>query len=373
MATKVTLRTKSISGARQSLYLDFYPPILNPENGKSTRREFLGLYTYDKAKTPIDKKHNKETTELADTIRAQRQLDIQKGDYGFLSDGNKKADFVTYFANLADKRKGSNSDNWQSALNYLKDFTGGTLPFANLTEHLCNQFKEYLLTAKSKRSSLSTLSQNSAVSYFTKFKVALKQAFKDGYLQTDLNSRIDNIKAEETQRQYLTLEELNKLAQTDCNLPLLKEAALFSALTGLRFSDIEKLTWAEVQHSTEAGYYIQYRQQKTKNVEVLPIPKQAFDLLGERTDSQAKIFEGLKYSAYMNTHIVKWVAKAGISKDITFHSFRHTYATLQLTYGTDITTIQKMLGHRNLKTTQVYAKVIDQKKREATDKIKLNL
>ncbi len=369
MVTKVTLRQKPISGNRQSLYLDFYPAILHPDTGKPTRREFLGLYLYDKAKSPIDKQQNKDTLALAESIKAQRLLEIQRGDYGFLSDKKKKADFVAYFRALAEKRKGSNSDNWQSALNYLEDFTGGSLQFSNLNEHFCNQFKEYLLTAKSKRSTKATLSQNSAVSYFTKFKVALKQAYKDGYLETDLNSRVENIKPEETQREYLTMEELNKLAQADCNLPLLKEAALFSALTGLRFSDIEKLVWSEVHHSKDTGYYIQFRQQKTKGVEVLPISQQAFELLGNRAEPESKVFEGLKYSAYMNSHIVKWVAKAGIAKDITFHSFRHTYATLQLTHGTDITTIQKMLGHRNLKTTQVYAKVIDQKKQEAANKV----
>ena len=65
--------------------------------------------------------------------------------------------------------------------------------------------------------------------------------------------------------------------------------------------------------------------------------------------------------------------KAGITKNITFHCARHTYATLQLTLGTDIYTVSKLLGHKELRTTQIYAKVIDDKKKEAANKIKLDL
>jgi site-specific recombinase XerD len=64
--------------------------------------------------------------------------------------------------------------------------------------------------------------------------------------------------------------------------------------------------------------------------------------------------------------------KAGISKTITFHCARHTYATLQLTLGTDIFTVSKLLGHKDIRTTQVYAKIIDEKKMEAANRIKLD-
>jgi len=107
-------------------------------------------------------------------------------------------------------------------------------------------------------------------------------------------------------------------------------------------------------------------------VEYLPIPEQAFGLLGERGKPDANVFEGLNYSAWENVKLKKWLLAAGILKDITFHSFRHTYATLQLTLGTDIYTVSKMLGHRDLKTTQIYAKIVDEKKMEAANKIKLD-
>ena len=302
---KVTLRMKPISGARKSLYLDFYPPIPNPETGKSTRREFLKMFVYDKPKTDAEKDHNKGIKVLANKIAAKRLLEIETDNYGFLSTSKKKADFVLYFNELGKKREGSNSGNWLSALNYLKSFTRGFLSFADLNEEFCYNFREHLLTAPSNRSQKQNLSQNSAHSYFNKFKATVRQAFKDGYLQTDLNAKIEPIKQEDTERNYLTLEELQVLVNTECHIPVLKKAAIFSAYTGLRFSDIQKLIWAEVRKDGE-DYSLHFMQKKTKGHEVLPISEQAFKLLGERKGQDDLVFEGLEYSAYTNDKIKQW-------------------------------------------------------------------
>ena len=380
MAIKVKLRQKAISGNRQSLYLDFYPAIPHPETGEPTRREFLGLYIFDKAKNPIDKQGNKETLQLAEQIRQKRENNLNKPEIytGYELEQKRikelgEQNFVAYFRSLADKRKASNHDNWVSAYNYLETFTKGNLKFADLNEKFCNEFKEYLLTTKSNKSNKVTLAQNSAVSYFNKLKATLKQAYKDGYLPSDLNGKIQPVKQAETQRNFLTIEELNSLVKTECKNPLMKRAALFSALTGLRFSDIKNLVWGELEYIEGNGYFIQFKQQKTKGVEMMPISEQAYSLMGERKEPTNKVFEGLTYSAYENKHLYQWIGAAGITKDITFHCFRHTFATLQLSKGTSIYTVSKMLGHRELKTTQIYAKIIDQTKREAADKIKLEM
>src|SRR4051812_32566438 len=102
---KVTLRTKAISDNRESLYLDFYPPIVNPETGKPTRREFLNLHLYTKPKNYIDKNHNKETLSLAETIKAQRQIDIHNRRFGFLAAKKFEADFIQFFKDECDKRE----------------------------------------------------------------------------------------------------------------------------------------------------------------------------------------------------------------------------------------------------------------------------
>ncbi|RXG21246.1 site-specific integrase [Leeuwenhoekiella marinoflava] len=380
MSTKVTLRQKKISKGRKSLYLDFYPAIPHPKTGKPSRREFLGLYLYEKAKSPIDKQHNTETQRIAESIRQKRENFLNKPE--IYSEYEKEQlrikevselNFVAYFKKLAHKRKNSNHANWVSALNYLDNYTKGVLKFADLNDEFLEGFKEHLQTTKSLSRTKTTLSQNTAVSYFNKIKAALRQAYKDGYLKTDLNARIEPIKEAETRREYLTLEELNKLVKTPCNNPVMKQAALFSALTGLRFSDIAKMKWNELEYIEGQGYFLNFSQKKTKGVEVLPISEQAYSLLGEPRAPESQVFKGLKYSAYHNKHLFQWIGAAGITKDITFHCFRHTYATLQLFSGTDIYTVSKMLGHKDLKTTQVYAKIVDEAKRTAANKIKLDM
>ncbi|KXK40903.1 MAG: site-specific integrase [Saprospiraceae bacterium] len=392
MVIKVKLRQKAISGNRQSLYLDFYPPIPHPETGELTRRKFLGLYIFGRLNKEgmLDKQVNKKLSPLDQVhdfnnhnsaYKIWRDIENQLNKPEIYSDYEKERlrkkelgeqCFIEYFRKLANKRKASNHDNWVSALNYIEAFTNGKLKFADLNEKFFEDFKEYLLTTKSKRSDKTTLSHNSAASYFNKVKAALKQAYKDGILQTDLNSKISPIKSVETRREYLTIEELNKLLKTPCNNDLLKRAALFSALTGLRFSDIQKMVWGELEYIEGQGYFLNFSQKKTKGIEYYPISEQAVSLLNEKGEPTAKVFEGLKYSAYHNKHLFQWIGAAGITKDITFHCFRHTFATLQMFNGTDIYVVSKMLGHKDLKTTQIYAKIVDDTKRKAADKIQLD-
>ena len=331
----------------------------------------MKLYLLPKPKTKLEREQNKKTLELAETIRAQRQLEMQNGEYGFRDKEKQKGSLLVYMHILADKRKDSlgNYGNWDSMIKHLEAFSSYDIPFSKVDRKYVQDFKEYL-DKKARTKSNIGLSQNSKYSYFNKFKAGLKQAVKDGIISYNPTESVEGFKQGESEREFLTLEELQAVAKAECDIPQLKTAFLFSCLTGLRWSDINKLVWSEVQHSNEMGYYIRFRQKKTKGVETLPISEQAFNLLGNRQDKNERVFKGLKYSAWHNMKLQQWVMRAGVTKTITFHCARHTYATLQLTMGTDIYTVSKLLGHRVLKTTQIYAKVIDKKKKEAANRIK---
>ena len=129
----------------------------------------------------------------------------------------------------------------------------------------------------------------------------------------------------------------------------------------------------EIGQDESKGYTINFQQKKTKGIETMPISEQAFSLLGEQQKPESRIFGGLRSASYHSKDLRDWLKAAGITKHITFHCFRHTFATLQLFYGTDIYTVSKLLGHRELKTTQIYTKVVDDAKRRAVNKITIEL
>ena len=105
----------------------------------------------------------------------------------------------------------------------------------------------------------------------------------------------------------------------------------------------------------------------------MPISPQAIEMCGEPQQSDEVVFPNFPDVKLIPYYLNPWIKAAGITKKITFHCFRHTFATLQLTNGTDIYTVSKMLGHSNLKHTQVYAKIVDEKKEKAANAIKLNI
>lgn len=150
----------------------------------------------------------------------------------------------------------------------------------------------------------------------------------------------------QTRREYLTTDELNQLVATPCDNDILKRAALFSALTGLRHCDIQKMQWKEIQ-TIGNQTRLNFTQQKTKGVEYMPISKQAFQLCGIPRKPTDLVFENLPDISNLTYPLRKWLQNAGIIQKITFHCFRHTFATLQLGGGIDIYTVsnsQQIIG-----------------------------
>lgn len=324
---------------------------------------------------------DREIMLYADGIRKVRQKEYDNRD--LYSDAEnvlveqkekRQEDFIKYIAALAAKRHARSSKsvqiNWNRTKEFLKSYSGGSLIFSQIDYRMAHDFKLFLLAAPLEENREGTISSNTAGACFSIFKAALKQAFVDGYLTVDLSSKIKGIPEQESRREYLTIEELNVLASTACEKDVLKRASLFSALTGLRHSDIQKLRWKEI--SLEEGIArLHFTQKKTKGVEYMPISEQAVQLCGEPRLPQQLVFEDLTVISWISRPLKKWVELAGIKKSITFHCFRHTFATLQLASGTDIYTVSKMLGHTDVKTTEIYAKVIDEKKIKASEAIQL--
>jgi integrase len=349
-----------------SLYLAFQTP------RQKTRYEWLKLYVFETPKTNLEKEHNKETMQLAESVRAKRMLDFQTTGNGFTSSEKGKISFLDYFCHLAEKKaniSNGNGGNWKSTYEHLKDYCDGAdYTLESIDDRFLDGFKEYLFKDISRRGK-GKINPNSALSYFNKVRAALREAYINKMIKENPCARVKGIKGKETHRQFLTFEELKQMVATHCDNELLRKAFLFSALTGLRWSDVRAMTWNKISYSEASGWTINYTQKKTKGSEVLPVSEQAIRILGERVPGDQEIFEGLKYHTWMNVQLQNWVDDAGIKKEITFHCARHSFATLQLSNDTDIYTVSKLLGHRHLKTTEIYTKVIDRKKIDAAKRI----
>ena len=361
----VKLRTKKLSDGRISYFLLYYNPV-----DRQRRKEYLSLYTFIKPKDELEKLHNKETKALTEKIHAKQLLESQEGRFGFDSKRKIEIPFQAYFESLVEKRKSSNKNyaTWKGISIILNKFTREEIKddirVSKIDSEYITAFKEYLLDQYRTKSGIK-LAQNSANSYFNIFRACIREAFNNKLIRDNPLLNTKAISPAETKREFLTEEEIQKLFSTECQIPRIKNAFLFGVLTGLRFSDITNLLWKDLQHSDANGWFIRFTQQKTQGNETLHINEQARQLLGNPTTPEERIFKGLKYSAHNNHLIERWVQKAGITKHITFHSSRHSHACLLLSKGVDIYTVSKMLGHKNLKTTQIYAKVIDQNKIKA--------
>ena len=372
----VTLRKRILPRGKITLYLDFFPPVYNPKTHKLYRREYLSLFLVPKPKSSIEKALNSENLYKAEIIRGNRFNEVNKEQIYtpfeleriHIKEVGEKS-FIHYLKHTAESRTGNNADIWKYAIIHFEMFLKNEdILMQDIDVTIIEDFRAYLLKAKCLRKKNQFLAQNTALSYFNKIKATLRKAYKKGLLQTDVNAAIEGIKEQESQRNFLTMEEAVRLVNTPCKKEIVKRVSLFSLLTGIRYSDISKLTWEEVQHSKQEGYYIRFKQQKTDRPVTLPISEEALEFLGERRIEHGKIFLNLKKWDF-DRLIPIWIKDAAIEKHITFHCFRHTYATLQMAAGTDIFTVSKMLGHKNIKTTQIYTKIIDEKKRETTNKI----
>lgn len=196
----------------------------------------------------------------------------------------------------------------------------------------------------------------------------MNRAVDDEIIETNPAKRVKIAKVKEVKREFLVEDEVKKLADTECRYEVLKKAFLFSCLTGLRWSDINKLVWSEILREGDK-WKIVFKQQKTEDIQYHYISDSAKELMGEPSDDSERVFIGLQYSSYMNTALSQWMLRAGITKNITFHCARHTYATLLLSKGVDLFTVSKMLGHKEIRTTQVYANILNEKKIDASDKL----
>lgn len=341
----VRLRAKKLSSGNKSLYLDKYV------NG-IREYEFLKLYIVPE-RTTADRESNRRTMLTAEQIRVERQIDILNGKSG-LHHAKRTPVFTDYIYEKHRNDKDNTRQGYIYLINNIRDFHDNRVTIAQIDRDYCIAFVKYLNR---------THAQNTAWHIYTRFNSVLNSAVKDGLIPNNPCVIPSNIKPKlkAGERNYLSETELRALFETPCLHEEVKRAFLFSCMTGLRYIDIETLKWSDIVDGE-----VVKEQTKTGNIVIVPLSDTAAALLPLKDDEF--IFH-LPSRECCRWNINKWVEKAGIQKKITFHCARHTFATLLMTKGNDLFTTSRLLGHKDVKTTQIYAKLVDEKRREAVSKL----
>ena len=357
----IRLRMKPLSDGSKSLYLDIY------RDGKRTY-EYLKMYIIPETDNNA-RKRNQATMDAANAIKSKRIIELTNGEAGI---ENREKVFLldwmnTYKENQA-KRGKKDGNQISVTIRILKDYAGERMTMDRIDKAFCQDYLDYLMTEyrpKGKRVSNFTLH-----TYYRILNGALNAAVRAEIIKVNPFTKINNsdkIRLPESKRSYMTIEEVRALIATPMNNEAVKSAYLFSCFCGLRVSDIVGLKWKDV-FVDRGQYRLAVSMQKTKEPIYLPLSPEALKWMPERGDKTADdhVFD-LPSPSMMNILIKPWAKAAGIDKRFTFHTARHTFATMMLTLGADLYTTSKLLGHADVKMTQVYAKIINQKKDDAVN------
>lgn len=370
----VRVRTKKLSDGSESFYLDIYV------NGKRSY-EFLKMYLLPEVNTKV-KEQNRVTRAAVEAIKSQRIIDITNSKAGIRrSVGWQKlllSDWLaTYLANQ--ERKGiRNISGLKSVIRIVSQYgKKSRTRMGDIDKRWALGFIDWLIhdyaqggkTGEQK----TALSKGSAAYYTSQLTAALNAAVRAEILGENpfmLLSSDEKIKKPESNRQFLTIEEVRKLIATGCRLAIVKQAYMFSCYCALRISDVRSLRWKNLI-CNDGSYMLSIVMKKTSAPIYVPLSKNAMLWFPERgsADEEALIFDGLPTLPTINKVLKGWVKDAGIEKRITYHTSRHTFGTMMMTVGADLYTTSKLMGHADVRITQIYAKIVDSKKIEAVNMV----
>lgn len=354
----IRLRQKPLRGGGVSLYLDIY------RDGRRAY-EFLKLYLIPE-RTPIDKEQNRETLRTAQAIKTQRLLELQNTAYDLPNRAIRGRVALSDYAEANQPR--NTAARW--FIKVLRDYDN-TAKISAINKSFVLGFIAHVDTLKKRNGE--PLKPNTKQALYINLCAVLNRAARDGLLPHNPTHDLtpdERPHATQAQRGYLTADEVAELVAAPCRYPDTKSAFLFCCFCGLRFSDMIKLTWGDIRTLSDGSKQAEIRQKKTAEVLYLPLSQNALRWLPQRPDNAeptARIFRQKNYINYLR-QAQRWIRET-TGRTVTWHTSRHTFATMLLTYGADIYTTSKLLGHTDVKTTQIYAKVVDANKRAATNLI----
>lgn len=373
----VTLRARAtVKG--WSLYLDIY-------DGGDRSREFLKKHLKKGDKVA----NSKLWLEAIATAKA-RDEEIEAQRTGIPLDRGKKVRLLDWMAEREKRMRQRQEDQHKKRLtsatlvrmatrrlkDYLKQRHLTDIMLADIDDTFVRGWGAHVSKMR-KEDGSGPLSPNTKHSIYRLVLTAINEAAGEGLMRRPSVTSDTALPVKRTtmhERAFLTETEIKALAATPCKRPEVKAAFMFSVFTGLRWSDLMTLTWGDIIPGEEGQQpTVEKTMVKTGKPVKVVINTTAEKFLPERRADSERVFPLPLGHAHGLRVLKDWTEAAGIKKLVGFHTARHTFATLAITKGVDIFTVSKALGHANVTTTQIYAKLVDEKKRELADKIDIKL
>lgn len=239
-----------------------------------------------------------------------------------------------------------------------KQYKADDLPLSAIDNAFVRDFHLYLRTDKKQE-------QNTANKYCKILKRIIVLALDNKWMEVNPFQGL-RFQAKATNRQFLSEKELTTIMKKTFTLErlnVIRDIFIFCALTGLSFSDVESLKPEHVSQDDDGNFWIHKARQKTKNICSIPYLETARNIADKYKDHPLCKSRGVLLPVIsnqrMNSYLGEIAGICGITKPLTMHIARHSFACLALANGVSMEVIAKMLGHSDVRTTKIYAKVID--------------
>ena len=366
--SRVKIRERENKDGTTSIILDchmgYYVDIDGKKKAQRERR-FLDFKLIQNPRTPSQRQQNKDYLEKARLIASQWEKSIINEEYD-LEDTEKSKTLVYAYLVKEIKRIKDNSSkaSYNTMLSHFQKAFPKTITFKQINKREeAKKFYDYL-TNKAIKIDGENLSKNSANKYFNRLRFILKEAKEEGYIN-DLKFNVKQLSRLKPEIVYLTLEEFRILENTEEKNSTLKNAFLFACLTALRIGDLNKLTWGEIVEDKDdkGNPTIEYNRIMDKK----PNGKQRrirnyFDIyakkyLGERQNDSDKVFPSLPQdaSSKFNLKLREWILRAGISKHITFHCAKDSFAMYHIIHKeVGVFQLSGLLNHTDIRSSMHY-------------------
>jgi integrase/recombinase XerD len=345
----IKTRENQLKNNQVSVTLDIH------QQGGKRKTLVLPIRYCSNPKTPKERQDRKEKKEEVLLLVAKMKNDALIAENIIERKHYLGKDFFEYCEEFLVTKNETQTKNYLSAIKQLKSFVKNReLSCSEIDRDFLLRFRKYLDTR---------LTGISPYNYFKQIKKIIKEATYKKYFIGNPTERIVNKKGIAKEKEVLSSDEIKILSATDSSRINIKNAFLFSYLTGLRFSDVAKLKWAEVKDN-----HIDIIQQKTKERLTLILHPDIAHLIGTRKKPEDLVFKLPSHLACL-IHLKKWVSSAGIEKHITWHCSRHSFATALVLNNENLMTVSKLLGHKSIIETQRYVRVAERTKETAINSI----